>query len=140
MRAWVYDPHSGGIKIPAHMKDRIRERILKYAEKHFSGKYTRIDVRFRGKFCYIDAHTEAFVPDGWPPAGFPESCEEYIKRLRTTPVHLCRLRYSGDEESWSFAVYIYSHEKYEPASFADGNLKGPPEQAFDLAAGLFLQE
>ena len=35
------------------------------------GKYTRIDVRFRAQFCYIDAYKEPYVPADLPPPGFP---------------------------------------------------------------------
>ena len=52
---WVFDPQSGGVKIPPAVQERTRQRILAYAEKHYKGKYTRIDVRFRGPLCYIDA-------------------------------------------------------------------------------------
>ena len=57
-KTWVYDPHSGGIKIPDKVKVGIRQRILKHAEAHYAGKYLRIEVRFRSQFCYIDAYTE----------------------------------------------------------------------------------
>lgn len=36
MAPWVYDPHSGGVNIPARVKDRTKQRILAYAEKHYS--------------------------------------------------------------------------------------------------------
>jgi hypothetical protein len=35
--------------VPFHtppVQERMRRRILEYAKKHYSGKYTRIDVRF----------------------------------------------------------------------------------------------
>ena len=51
-------------------------------------------------------------PD-WPPANWPETRDEYMERLRNTPIHLCRLRYRGDEEHWGFAFFAYSSEKYE---------------------------
>ena len=28
---WVYDPHSGGVKIPPAVQERTRQRILAYA-------------------------------------------------------------------------------------------------------------
>ena len=58
-KVWVYDPQSGGRKIPDAIKPRIRQRILDHAQKLYAGKYNRIDVRFRGQFCYIDAYTVA---------------------------------------------------------------------------------
>ncbi len=59
---WVYDPHSGGVKIPLAVQERTRNRILAYAEKHYAGKYTHIEVRFRGQLCYFDAYREPYVP------------------------------------------------------------------------------
>ena len=58
--------------------------ILDYANKHHPGKFTRIDVRFRGALCYIDAYTEPGVPRGsTSPAG--ETREQWIERLRRPP-------------------------------------------------------
>lgn len=138
-RTWVYDPHSEGTKIPDLMKPGIEQRILACAEEHFAGKYTRIDVRFRGQFCYLDAYQEPIVTPGWPPPGGPETQEQYVERLRNTPLHLCRLRYLGREGAWSWAFYTYSNERYEPAAFMDGNMIGTPEDAFMLAANAYLQ-
>ena len=131
------NPHSGGIKIPQAVKDRTRNRILAYAEKHYSGKYTCIDVRFKGQFCYIDAYTEPHVPD-FEVSLFGEPREEYIERLQNLPLHLCRLRYFGDEDRWSMAFYTYKHEKYEPRVFDNGGFYGTPEEAFKISA-LYLQ-
>jgi len=136
---WVYDPHAGGVKIPERVQQRIRQRILAYAEQHYAGKYTRLDIRFRGQFCYIDAYTEPHVQPDFPPPGWSESREEHIERLRKTPTHLCRLRYFGNEDRWSMAFYTYSHEKYEPCFFASGSDHGTPEEAFDIGA-VYLQD
>ena len=139
MAPWVYDPHSGGVKIPERVQQRTRQRILVYAEQHYAGKYTRLDVRFRGQFCYIDAYTEPHVPPDFPPPNWPESREEQLERLRNTPTHLGRLRYFGDEDGWSMAFYTYSHETYEPCFFNTGSDHGTPEEAFDTAA-VYLQD
>jgi hypothetical protein len=131
---WVYDPQSGGKKIPDAIRPRLRQRILDHAEKHYAGKYNRIDVRFRGQFCYIDAYTEPHVAAHYDPQLYGESRKEHIERLRNTPTHLCRLRYFGDENRWSMAFYTYSHEKYEPSVFRHGGWHGTPEEAFDTSA------
>ena len=109
-RQWVYSPHSGGRKIPDLVQEKIRDRILAYAQKHYSGKFNRIDVRFRGAFCYIDAYVEPDVPKRFNEKLFGETREEHINRLRNTPIHLCRIRYFGREDSWSMAFYTYSHK------------------------------
>ena len=67
MRMWVYSPHSGGKSVPPAVKLRTERRILDYAARHYGGKFIRIDVRFRGALCYIDAYTEPDVPPGWKP-------------------------------------------------------------------------
>jgi hypothetical protein len=138
-KIWVKDPHSGGVKIPEKMKEKIKNRIERYAEKNYSGKYTRIDVRFKGYFCYVDAYTEPFVPEDYDPQLFRETREQHIERLRNTPIHLCRLRYKGDEEQWTMAFYTYSHNKYEPSVFDHGGFYGTPEEAFQTSA-IYLDE
>jgi hypothetical protein len=71
--ALVYNPHSGGVKIPAAVKRRTEQRIRQYAEKQYSGKFTRLDIKFRGAMCYIDAYTEPAEPS-----------DEMLKILRET--------------------------------------------------------
>src|ERR671934_1318334 len=74
---WVFAPDSGGNRIPEPVKLRTEQRIRRYAEEYFAGRYTRLDIRFRGQFCYIDAYMEPepLGPD-WPPPDWPESREE----------------------------------------------------------------
>ncbi len=64
---WVYDPHRGGVKIPERIKERTRQRILAYAEKHYHGKYVRIEVRFRTQLCDIESSTDPFLAENSPP-------------------------------------------------------------------------
>ncbi|MDQ3702674.1 MAG: hypothetical protein M3442_17385 [Chloroflexota bacterium] len=138
-RRWVFDPDSGGKPIPESVKRRTEERLQRYAAQHFAGRYTRLDIRFRGQFCYLDAFTEPEPPTAsWPPPDSPETREEYVERLRNTPAHLCRLRYFGDEEQWGFAFYTYSNERYELSFFPSGEFLGPPEDAFHVAAEAYL--
>jgi hypothetical protein len=134
MRTWVYDPHSGGVSIPKSVQERTRSRILAYAEAHHDGRYIRLEIRFRGAFCYIDAYVEPHLTSGWPPPDWPETREEMAERLRNTPTHLCRLRYFGNEEAWSFAFFAYSSGRYEPAIFANGTWTGTPEEAFECSS------
>jgi hypothetical protein len=139
-RSWVFDPDSGGVRIPDRIKSLVEARIRRYAEQHFAGHYTRLDVRFRGQFCYIDVYTEPGpLPPNWPPAGWQETAEEHQERLRSTPTHLCRLRYFGDVERWGFGFYTYSNERYELAVFPSGDFFGPVEEAFQVAAQLYLE-
>lgn len=137
---WVFDPDHGGKRIPEAVKGRTTTRLQRAAEEGFAGRYTRLDIRFRGQFCYVDAYTEPDPPGpNWPPADWPETREEYLARLRATPTHLCRLRFFGDEERWGFAFYTYSNEKYELSIFPSGEFLGPPEEALRAAAGAYLR-
>jgi hypothetical protein len=133
MRTWVYNPHIGGKSIPFAVKVRTERRIRDYAARHHSGKFIRIDVRFRGALCYIDVHTEPNLSRKVPPPP-GETHDEWIERLRNTPTHLCRIRYFGNEDRWSFAFYTYAHERYEPSFLISGNDQGTPEEAFETSA------
>ena len=139
-KQWVFDPDHGGVKVPEAVKRRTTERISRYAQAHFAGRYTRLEIRFRGQFCYIDAYKEP-EPQGpdWPPPDWGESREEYQERLRNTPTHLCRLRYFGNEEGWGFAFYTYSNNRYELSILPSGEFLGPPEEAFQVSASVYLQ-
>jgi len=53
---------AGGVTVPLRTRQRIIERIEKYAAKDYSGKYMRLDSRFRGPLCYIDAYVEPEPP------------------------------------------------------------------------------
>ena len=133
---WVYDPDSGGIKIPARVQADLIKRINQLAQEQYKGRYTRLDIHFRNQFCYIDAYTEPSLAEDWSPPGWDETREEALERLRNTPTHLCRLRYFGDDE-WGFAFYTYSHEKYEFSIYPNGEFTGKPEEAF-LASAVYL--
>ncbi len=131
---WVYDPHSGGVKIPPTVQKRTAQRIRAYAERYYAGAFTRLDIRFRGPLCYIDAYTEPAEPSADLLRLRGETREQFLEQQRNVPLHLCRIRYFGDEERWSLAFFTYSHMKYEPCMFDTGDDHGTPEQAFKTAA------
>ena len=137
-RRWVFDAEPGGVTIPERKQLEVKERLERFAAEHYAGRYVRLDIRFWGKFCYVDAYTEPVLGPNWPPAGWGESREEMIERLRNTPVHLCRLRYFGGDE-WGFAFFTYSNEKYTFSLFDDGQPTGSPEKAFDISAAVYLE-
>jgi hypothetical protein len=137
---WVFAPDSGGSKIPDRLKPDVEQRIRRCAEEEFAGKYTRLDIRFRGQFCYVDAYCEPVIRPGWPPADGPETPEEYLERLRNTPTHLCRLRHFGPPDHWSFGFFSYASESYQLSVFENGEFFGEPEEAFRLAARVYLVE
>jgi hypothetical protein len=132
-RQWVFNPHSGGVKIPAAVRARTMERIEKYAAKHSAGKYTHLEIRFRGALCYIDAYVEPEEPSPKLLKVTGETRQQFLQRLRAAPIHLCRLRHFA-EDRWSMAIFTYGNERYEPSVFANGSFHGTPEEAFELAA------
>ena len=87
----------------------------------------------QGGLCYIDAVDEPHQPT--------RSCSAPRRDPRDSlePLHLCRLRYFGDENSWSMAFYTYSHNRYEPCNFENGSDHGTPEEAYELGA-LYLRD
>ncbi len=97
-----------------------------------------MDIRFRGALCYIDAYTEPEQPSAASLRALGETRGQYLERLRSTPVHLCRLRFLGREDAWSMAFFTYSHERYEACSFHNGSWTGTPEEAFEIGA-VYLQ-
>ena len=133
-KQWVFSPHSGGSKVPVSVQDETRRRILCHAERHYGGLFTRIEVKFKGQFCYIDAYTEPAPPSEKTLALLNETRDEHVARLRSVPTHLCRLRYSKGRDQWSVAFYTYSHEKYQPCFFPSGEAFGSAEDAFDVGA------
>jgi hypothetical protein len=134
-----HSPDSGGVEISDAVKQRTEARIQAVAAEEFPNRYLRLEIRFRGHFCYVDAFTD---PDDegpdWPPADWGKTREDELERMRATPLHLCRLRYSGNEDAWEFAFYAQSNNRYEPALYPTGEALGTPEEAFRLSAGVYL--
>lgn len=133
-RRRILDPQSGGTKITDTVQRETEKRLLAYAEKKLKGRYTRLDIRFKGQFCYVDAYQEptepVYVPSGQTLAAVRE-------RLGNTPIHLFRLRYHGPQhgpECWTLGFFTYSNEKYTPSVFRSGDWYGTPEEAFDIGA------
>lgn len=132
-KTWVLAPHSGGVEITPTLEQTVKQRITEYAQKKYAGKFSRLDFKFRGPFCYIDAYEEPEVGPTYPTASLGETKRQYIERMRKTPIHLCRLRHFSIEK-WSVAFYTYSHEKYEPCIYPNGSWFGSMEDAFEIGA------
>jgi hypothetical protein len=80
---WVYDPHSGGTKIPSKMHEDICKKVESFERIRPWYPKTQLRVRFKGQFCYVD------------------TIEKGDERL----FPLCRLRHFHD--GWSFALFTY---------------------------------
>jgi hypothetical protein len=126
-------PHTGSRPIPEAVQNAVRLRILNHAQAHYAGKYWKIEVRFKGALCYIDAYQEPAPGSEGVAALTGETPAEFVERIRNTPVHLVRLRYF-DLERWSLAFYTYSHERYESCVYHNGDWFGTVEEAFDVGA------
>lgn len=120
--------------IPQAIRQRTEQRISDYAASRYAGKFTRLGIRFRGALCYIDAYTEPEAPSRGLLRALGETRQEYLDRVREVPLHLCRLRYFGNEAAWSMAFFTYSNERYEPCTFPNGSFYGTPEGAFEVGA------
>lgn len=140
-RVWTLDPHSGGVKIPDRTKRDVQTRLQACFAALGHDKAYRLEVRFRGALCYIDAYK---TPDPGPSpnlVAYWESqgwnVEEGKAAYRQEPTHLGRLRHFAADR-WSYAFYTYSNERYE-ATVLDGDWFGTPEQALAIGC-IYLHE
>jgi hypothetical protein len=136
-KSWVLDPNTGGVSVPPHHQPDIRSRIEAYASERFAGRYERLEIRFKGVFCYIDAFVEPQEPSPSLLEITQETKEQFMDRLRSTPRRLCRMRYFGDDR-WSFGFFSYSNEQYQLAVFDSGDFFGPIVKGFEVAASVHL--
>jgi len=103
-------------KPPTSTKTSLGQRLSQQARDRWPA-LTRVEVRFRGQFAYVDGH----LPDG-------------------DVLPLCRLRYGGSASIWGFAVYLASKDSYEDSILPNGQFAGSPEDALDCACGLYLND
>jgi hypothetical protein len=59
------EKYSGGKKIPDLVRINVEKRINDVAEQQLKGKFVRLELSFKGQFCYIDAFTEPDVDENW---------------------------------------------------------------------------
>jgi len=137
-KVWTFSPQSGGQKVPPQVQTEVIQKLPAYAQEKYVGikGLIRIDVRFKGQFCYIDAFDEPSEPDEKSLSYFGVTREEFIEQQRNTPSPLCRLRYFA-LRGWTLAVYTYSNEKYEPALFPGGKWEGTPEEGLDVVMRMY---
>ncbi len=101
---------------PASTKTSLDQKLTARARDRWPA-LASIEVRFRGKFAYVDGH----LPDG-------------------DVLPLCRLRYGGSASRWGFAIYRASHADYQDTFLPSGDTAGSPEEALDCACGLYLND
>ncbi|MDX2109363.1 MAG: hypothetical protein SFY80_03890 [Verrucomicrobiota bacterium] len=120
------------MKITASEQEFIRQRILTHANLNYAGKFTRLDIRFRGPLVTIDAYREPQPPYPELLVFRGETSEQFYEKMRKLPTHLCRLRhFRGDR--WAVAFYRYSTESYTPCMVGDGWFV-TLEAGFDIGA------
>ena len=135
---WQFDPGSGGRPVPDAVRRATKAAILAHGQRHFTGLYRELGVRFKAQFCYVDAYV-----DQEEPVADEESVDaggnrgEYLERVRSSELKLCRFRFFAPDR-WSLAIYSYAQERYETSVLADGGFVGRPQDGFDLAANLYL--
>ncbi len=134
---WVYDPHSGGTKIPDATKKTVEQQITEYANKHCDGNFIRLKFRYRSQFCYVDAYIEPSVSDDFIPPDSSQTRDEFLEKHRNTPMQICRLRHFS-KDSWSTAYFSYASMKFESTMLEDGSFTGTPEQCFEASAMLLM--
>ena len=103
---WVYDPQSGGSKIPPPIHDALRKQAECFASVRSWYPRIQLKLRFRNQFCYVDT-----VEVGGD-RQFP----------------LCRLRHFN-KRGWSMSLFTYGNMRYEPCVFPDGKWEGTFEAA-----------
>ena len=105
---WVYDPHSGGNKIPVRQHEALRARAHAFERTRKWYPKCQLSLRFNGHFCYIDV----------------------VENGEKNPSPLARLRYFR-EDGLSMAFYTWSNERYEPCILSNGKWDGTIEEAIE---------
>jgi uncharacterized DUF497 family protein len=54
-KVWVFNPHTGGRKIPPATQNEVRKRILEHAQRNYAGKHSVSEERWAA-FGKTDAH------------------------------------------------------------------------------------
>ncbi|MEU9456839.1 ATP-binding protein [Streptomyces sp. NPDC048277] len=99
---------------PESMQYHLRRQLNAHATEHWP-QLTRVHVRFRAGFAYVDGE----LRDG--------------ERLP-----LCRLRFTGVLHTWGFARYDAGSDGYRDDILSSGLPAGSAEEALDCAGGLYL--
>ena len=42
MKTWVFNPHTGGVKISSAKQSEVRQRIERHAASNYAGRYIRL--------------------------------------------------------------------------------------------------
>jgi hypothetical protein len=127
--------------IPKEIKDAVLKIVTAFNEKH----QTAFQMTFRGQFAYLAKSEKQQVDIAntfrqmmADKMGIP------IKKLAaqdapTVETKLGRLKYCGQMDNWSFAVFRYSREVYDAEEFMfpgamelDGTIEGALRTGMEL--------
>jgi hypothetical protein len=96
--------------IPIDVQQRAQEIVNRFNRESLADRGVRFTARVRGSYLYLD------------------------KQGHGDPEPICRLKYTGSEEKWEFAIFKYSSMTYDtnewvfPGSeFVDGTIEGALE-------------
>ena len=127
--------------IPQQVKEEVIRIVDKFNEKH----NTFFDISFRGEFAYLSKYQKENEEVA---SLFREMLAKMMRiPLRKMPpqeieyieTKLGRLKYEGKMDNWSFSVFKYSSERYDPHEWffpGAGELDGTIEGA--LRAGMVI--
>jgi hypothetical protein len=105
---WVYDPQSGGNKIPDRRREQFIQQAAVFVKTRPWYQEYEVKLRFKGQFCYLDG----------------------LKKGETRVFPIGRLRYFRDNV-WSLAFFTYSNDTYQPCVFKDGSWEGTLEAGIE---------
>jgi hypothetical protein len=107
---------SKSIKIPEEVKAAMIQRVVAFNKANKS----IFQVEFKGKYCYLSK----IAPSYWSKA---------------VETKLGRMEWTGDIEKWTFDVFKYSREFYDPDEFMfpgqedlDGTIEGAMRAGFKI--------
>ena len=102
--------------IPESTKASLHQRLLDRKQARWPA-LADVQVRFRGRFAYIDGELEG-----------------------GQVLPLCRLRYNDSASLWGFAISLASRDGYQDSVLPSGLPIGTPQEALDCACGLYLND
>jgi hypothetical protein len=102
--------------IPESTKTSLGQRLRTRQRSRWPA-LAGVQVRFRGRFAYVDGALEG-----------------------GEVLPLCRLRYAGSASLWGFAIYLASTDGYQDSLLPSSLPVGAPEEALDCACGLYLAD
>jgi hypothetical protein len=129
--------------MPKSIPKEVKESVLKIVENFNEENQSHFQISFRGQYAYLSKIemediniANAFREFLAQKTGIPAK-KIPLEEASGVETKLARLKYEGKMDNWSFAVFKYSNERYDPNEFlfpGSSELDGTIEGA--LRAGL----